>query len=102
MSDNSVQSISTSQVMAEISAQFEDLPRKVTKQVIADFLDLIESNLVEGNKVRLDKIGILATKMSGERKGRNPQTGAEMVIPASRKVSFRVSKTLKDQVLSRR
>lgn len=101
MSDKSIQSISTSQVMAELAAQFQDLPKKVTKEVIADFLNLIESNLVEGNKVRLDKIGILATKVSGERKGRNPQTGAEMVIPASRKISFRASKTLKDQVVSR-
>jgi DNA-binding protein HU-beta len=86
--------------MSEIAAQFEDLPKKLTKEVIADFLNLIEENLVEGNKVRLDKLGILATKVSSERKGRNPQTGAEMVIPASRKISFRASKTLKDQVIA--
>jgi DNA-binding protein HU-beta len=86
--------------MADVSAKFSDLPKKVAKEVMTDFLNLIESNVIEGNKVRLDKLGILTTKVSNERKGRNPQTGMEMLIPSSRKISFRASKTLKDQVVA--
>jgi DNA-binding protein HU-beta len=100
MSAKSVQTVSTSQVMAEVAQKFDDLPKKVTREVIADFLNLIESSVIDGHKVRLDKLGILTTKLSAERKGRNPQTGVEMMIPASKKISFRASKTLKDQVVS--
>ena len=35
-----------------------------------------------------------------ERTGRNPQTGEEITIPASKQVAFKVSKTLKDAINS--
>lgn len=99
MTNKSIQTVSTSQVMSDVAQQFDSIPKKLTREVISEFLNLVETSVVSGNKVRLDKIGVLVTKESAARKGRNPQTGAEIEIPASRKVSFRPSKTLKDQVI---
>ena len=46
----------------------------------------------------IDKLGILQVKDRAARKGRNPQTGEEIAIPASKKVAFRVASTLKEAV----
>ena len=46
----------------------------------------------------IDKLGILQVKDRAARKGRNPQTGEEIAIPASKKVAFRVASSLKESV----
>lgn len=93
-----VATVSTSNLAAEVSAQFEKIPKKVTKELIAAFMDAIEDHVAAGRKVRLDKLGILQVKDRAARKGRNPQTGEEIRIPASKKVSFRVASSLKERV----
>ena len=90
--------VSTSQIISEVASKFEALPKKVTKEMISCFLETIEETIVAGTKVRLDKIGIMQTKMRKARIGRNPQTGEEIKIPASKKVGFRASKSLKEAV----
>ncbi len=91
--------ISTSQMMSEIASKFEQLPKKITKEVIVTFLNSIENGLAEGKKIRIDKIGILQVKERAPRMGRNPQTGEQIKIPESKKISYRVSKSLKQRVL---
>lgn len=90
--------ISTSQVISTVANRFTELPKKFTKEVIGEFLSIIEDEVVGGSKVRLDKIGILQSKDRAARKGRNPQTGEEINIPASKKISFRCAKSLKEKV----
>ena len=95
---NTSPTVATSSIIAEVSARFEQLPKKITKEVIAAFLDTIENNVAGGRKVRIDRVGILTVKDRAARKGRNPQTGEEIKIPASKKISFRVAKSLKERV----
>lgn len=90
--------ISTSTLTSEVAAQFDKIPKKVMKELIAAFIDTIEDYVVSGKKVRIDKLGILQVKDRAARKGRNPQTGEEIRIPASKKVSFRVASSLKERV----
>ncbi len=90
--------VATSSIIAQVSSRFEQLPKKITKEVIAAFLETIEDNVADGRKVRIDKVGILNVKDRAARKGRNPQTGEEIKIPASKKISFRVAKSLKERV----
>ena len=94
----SVETVSTSQIIASVASKFTQLPKKITKEVIADFLTTIENEVASGNKVRIDKIGILQVKDRAARTGRNPQTGEEIKIPASKKIAFRAAKSLKEQV----
>jgi DNA-binding protein HU-beta len=90
--------VATSAIISEISTRFEQLPKKITKEVISAFLETIEDNVATGSKVRIDKVGILTVKDRAARKGRNPQTGEEIKIPESKKISFRVAKSLKEKV----
>ncbi|MES2616140.1 MAG: HU family DNA-binding protein [Bdellovibrionota bacterium] len=92
------QTVSTSQMISNVADKFDQLPKKITKEVIAGFLSIIESEIAAGKKLRIDKIGILQVKDRAPRMGRNPQTGEEIKIPASKKISFRASKALKEQI----
>ena len=57
-----------------------------------------EESLVKGDKVQLVGFGSFETKVRAARKGKNPQTGAEMKIPACKAPSFKAGKALKDVV----
>ncbi|MBM3382589.1 MAG: HU family DNA-binding protein [Betaproteobacteria bacterium] len=91
--------VSTSQLISAVASKHDELPKKVTKELIVEFLAEIESELVSRqSKIRLDKVGIIQVKERAARKGRNPQTGEEIRIPASKKVAFRAAKSLKEAV----
>ncbi len=96
------ETVSTSQMIANVASKFDQLPKKITKEVIADFLNTVESEVASGKKLRIDKIGILQVKERAPRMGRNPQTGEEIKIPASKKIAFRAAKSLKEQVTGAR
>lgn len=65
---------------------------------ITSFLETIENHVASGAKVRIDKLGVLTVKERAARKGRNPRTNEEMIIPASKKVSLRISSVLKEKL----
>ena len=90
--------ISTSTLMNEVATKFDSIPKRMIKEVISSFLGSIEEGVASSNKVRVDKLGILQVKDRAPRMGRNPQTGEEIKIPASKKVSFRVTSSLKEAV----
>ena len=94
----STPSVSTSTLISDVASKFTEVPRKVTKELLLSFMGSVESHVASGCKVRIDKLGILAVKDRAARKGRNPQTGEEIHIPATKKVSFRVSSSLKEAV----
>ena len=91
--------VSTSQLISAVAEKHSELPKKVTKEILQEFLTVIEAEIARnGRKVRIDKIGILQVKERAARMGRNPQTGEEIKIPASKKVAFRAAKSLKEAV----
>ena len=98
MTKKKAPTVSTSALTSEVAGHFEQIPKKLTKEVVSTFLEIIEGYVTTGNKVRIDKLGILQVKERAARKGRNPQTGEEIRIPASKKVSFRVASSLKEKV----
>lgn len=72
--------------------------KKDTEETLNALLDSIKDALVKGEKVQLVGFGSFETKLRAARKGKNPQTGAEMKIPACKAPSFKVGKALKDIV----
>jgi nucleoid DNA-binding protein len=66
-------------------AQRSDLTQKEVKQVIDDYLYMVESGLLLGESVNLGRLGRISIKQRPSQKarvGRNPATGEEMTIPA--------------------
>lgn len=62
------------------------------------FLESVEDTLVKDGKLMLTGFGTFAVESRKARKGRNPRTGQEIEIPASKVVKFRPGKLLKDAV----
>lgn len=61
-------------------------------------LDIIQEQVGQGKKITFPGFGSFALRNRSERKGRNPQTGEDLLIPASRSPSFTASKTWKDAI----
>lgn len=58
----------------------------------------ITESLVKGAKVQLVGFGSFEVRERSARKGRNPQTGEEIEIPATKNPAFKPGKQLKDAV----
>ena len=59
---------------------------------------IIAGELSSGYDIKLGELGVLKVKDMPARKGRNPASGELIYIPACRKITFQVCKTLKDIV----
>lgn len=58
----------------------------------------VGDELAAGHDVKLGGVGKLKVVKTKARVGRNPSTGAEIQIPAGRKVSLSVSASMKEQL----
>ena len=56
----------------------------------------IEASMKKGEEVRIPGFGTFKVTKRAARKARNPQTGVEMLLKASRVPKFQASKTLKE------
>ncbi|MGE0660680.1 MAG: HU family DNA-binding protein [Reyranellaceae bacterium] len=92
-----VPTVPLSKIIAEIAAN-TDMPKKSVAAVVDELVGLTVKNLKKGNKVRLTGLGILQVRKRPARMGRNPATGEQIKIKASKKVAFRVAKDLKEAV----
>lgn len=75
-----------------------DITKKDAEQVVNAFFATVEDALKNGDKVQLIGFGTFEVRDRQARKGRNPQTGAEINIPATRVPAFKAGKALKDTV----
>lgn len=62
------------------------------------FQSVISEELKNGGKVQLVGFGTFETGERSAREGRNPQTGAIMMIPATKSPKFKAGKALKDLI----
>lgn len=74
----------------------------ITRGQATDALNSIITNcqktLKKGGKLTLVGFGTFSANKRGARKGRNPQTGAEITIPARKVVKFKAGKELSASV----
>ncbi len=54
--------------------------------------------LKKGETITLTGFGTFSVVKRGKRKGRNPQSGKEIIIPAKKVVKFKAGKTLRDAI----
>ena len=72
------------------------LTKKDADAALKAFTEVGEGTLKAGDSIQLVGFGTFEVAERAERTGRNPQTGAEMVIPASKAPKFKAGKALKD------
>jgi len=79
-------------------AEKADLSRKDATDAVDAVFSAITEALSKDEKVQLVGFGSFEVRSRAERKGRNPQTGDEIKIPATLIPAFRPGKTLKDAI----
>ncbi len=79
-------------------AEASDLSKKDATKAVDAVFDTILNTLKKGEKVQLIGFGNFEVRERAARKGRNPQTGEEIEIPASRVPAFKPGKALKEAV----
>jgi DNA-binding protein HU-beta len=89
--------VTLKQIAAQM-AENHELPTNRAVALLNDTVDLLSKHLVKGSKVRIVGLGIFQVKRRQARMGRNPRTGEPVRIKASKKVTFRPAKELKEAV----
>ena len=72
--------------------------KKAAEESLNALVETITNALKKGDKVQLVGFGTFEVRKREARKGRNPQTGEEMKIPASKAPVFKAGKALKEVV----
>ena len=72
--------------------------KKDAEKALNAFVETINGALAKGEKVQLIGFGTFDVKKRPARTARNPRTGAEIKIAASKAPSFKAGKALKDKV----
>ena len=79
-------------------AEESKLTKKAAEAALDAFVVSVEGALKKGEKVQLVGFGTFEVRERAARKGRNPQTKAEIKIPASKAPVFKAGKALKELV----
>lgn len=85
------------ELIAKVSDVAELTKKDATRAVDAVF-DAITEALKAGDKVQLIGFGNFEVRERAARKGRNPQTGQEIEIAASKVPAFKPGKALKEDI----
>lgn len=79
-------------------AKKTQLTKKDVSAVVDALFETIQEALQAGEKVQVIGFGNFEVRERAARKGRNPQTGEEIQIEASKVPAFKAGKALKDAV----
>ena len=75
-----------------------ELTKQDSKKAVDALFETISNTLAKEEKVQLIGFGTFEVRERAERTGRNPQTGEEMTIPASKVPAFKPGKELREAV----
>ena len=78
-----------------------EIPKNQSVEAVESLLEIIKSSLESGEDVLVSGFGKFMVTDKNERKGRNPMTGEDKILPARRVVRFRCSGKLRTLVNGR-
>ena len=70
--------------------------KKISENLIDDFLDTIVLNIKSEDKLKLSKFGTFSIRVKKTRMGRNPRTKESKIISGRKVILFKPSKDLKE------
>lgn len=82
--------------LINIISRKTDMEFLKAKQLIDTFCDTIMSEVKQGNRVQISGFGTFELRNRKSKKGRNPQTGEQIVIPERAVPFFKPSKDFKN------
>ena len=72
--------------------------KKESAELVELVFDIIKSTLEKGDKIKIAGFGNFVVKEKADRRGRNPQTGDEIIISARKILTFKPSQVLKASI----
>jgi len=72
--------------------------KKEASEVVESIFEVMKKRLEHGEKVKISGFGNFVVNEKRPRKGRNPQTGDEIIISGRRVLSFKASQVLKKAI----
>ena len=88
--------------LVEKIANDADMSKASAERVLSSAIEQIIKAVTKGNDVQLIGFGTFKSGKRAARVGRNPQTGAEIKIPAAKTVKFTAGKAFTDAVHKRK
>ena len=88
----------TKEEMIALMAEKTGISKKQAGEALQTFMSSVTGQLKKGKKVSFSGFGTFSVSKRKARKGRNPQTGATITIPATKVPVFRAGKHLKEAV----
>ena len=85
-------------LIQQVYSQHEGLTKSQAIESVEAFLRISKDSLISGSDLLLSGFGKFNVKDKKSRRGRNPQTGEDLILDARRVVTFSPSGILKDKV----
>ena len=92
---------SKADIVEHIANSVDGLTKKAAGEAFDAAIEAISKSLKKGDRVQVPGFGSFAVSKRAARKGRNPATGAEIKIPASKVAKFSAGAKLKKAVNKR-
>ena len=73
-------------------------PKSQSSEIVEILLEFIKNSLESGDDVLISNFGKFRVKEKGERRGRNPATGEDMMLKPRRVVTFNCSGNLRKKL----
>ena len=88
-----------SEVIKQLHKKYPALNRSQIKVIVDIMFDTIKVSLIKNKPVELRDFGRFSIKtIKAKYNARNPKTGETIYVPEKKKVSFKMSKHLKEQI----
>ncbi len=84
--------------LVEVVYERAGLSRKEAAEAVDSVLEIIKDSLRRGEKVKISGFGSFVVNRKRARRGRNPQTGAPLIIESRCVLSFKASDILKQRL----
>ena len=88
----------TKENLAETVRDVCEFTKKDSHKLVDKLLGIIKDTLVNGEDVLVSRFGKFYVKEKRDRRGRNPQTGEDLMLGSRRVVRFKCSGVLRDKI----
>ncbi|WP_028580086.1 integration host factor subunit alpha [Desulfogranum japonicum] len=90
--------LTKARIAEEIVKTHTMLTKKEAVDYVETFLTIVKNDLISGNNLLISGFGKFIVKDKQQRRGRNPQTGDDLLLDSRRVVTFHPSGKLRQRV----
>ena len=84
--------------IAEAIAESNGYPHKQATAMVETIIEIMKNTLESGEDILISGFGKFCVKEKSTRRGRNPATGADMLLRERKVVTFKCSGKLRDKI----